>query len=248
MIIIFFATHTHLNLPTALSGAMVLPFPQATSPFRADAACLERVESRLERKGEMNEIFRSTKLVLGAAFFIVFIGSVDTTYAQGNFDQFVSVPNNLPALTVAPENSGDSSGLDNGITLDLSGVASVDANAIALVSMAARQVEVAKKPKGAQSVAKAIIEEKYPKWNKKRQVQCLTDLWNSESHWNYRAHNYRSGAHGIPQALPAIKMEIVSTDWRTNPVTQIKWGLSYIKARYDTPCNALWKKKRSNWY
>ena len=193
----------------------------------------------------MNEIFRSTKLVLSAAFFIVFIGSVDTTYAQGNFDQFVSVPNNLPALTVAPENSTEAG---NGITLDLSGVASVDANAIALVSMAARQVEMAKKPKGAQIIAKQIIEEKYPKWDKKRQVQCLTDLWNGESHWNYQAHNYRSGAHGIPQALPAIKMEIISTDWRTNPVTQIKWGLSYIKARYDTPCNALWKKKRSNWY
>jgi hypothetical protein len=107
---------------------------------------------------------------------------------------------------------------------------------------------MAKKPKGAQKVAKAIIEEKYPKWDKKRQIGCLTTLWNGESHWNYQAHNYRSGAHGIPQALPAIKMEIVSTDWRTNPVTQIKWGLSYIKARYDTPCNALWKKKRSNWY
>ena len=193
----------------------------------------------------MNKIFRSTKLVLSAAFFIVFIGSVDTTYAQGNFDQFVSVPNNLPALTVAPENPVDAG---NGITLDLSGVASVDANAVALVSMAARQVEMAKKPKGAQSITKQIIEEKYPKWNNKTQVNCLTKLWNSESHWNYLAHNYRSGAHGIPQALPAIKMEIISTDWRTNPVTQIKWGLSYIKARYKTPCNALWKKKRANYY
>jgi len=126
----------------------------------------------------MNKIYRSTKLVLSAAFFIVFIGSVDTTYAQGNFDQFVSVPNNLPALTVAPENPIET---DNGITLDLSGVSSVDANAIALVSMAARQVEIAKKPRGAQMVAKAIIEEKYPKWDKKRQVQCLTTLWNGES-------------------------------------------------------------------
>jgi len=193
----------------------------------------------------MNKIFRSTKLVLSAAFFIVFIGSVDTTYAQGNFDQFVSVPNNLPALTVVPENPTET---ENGITLDLSGVASVDANAIALVSMAARQVEVAKKPKGAQKIAKQIIEEKYPKWDNKTQVTCLTKLWNGESHWNYLAHNYRSGAHGIPQALPAIKMEIISTDWRTNPVTQIKWGLSYIKARYKTPCNALWKKHRSNYY
>jgi len=197
----------------------------------------------------MNEIFRSTKLVLSAAFFIVFIGSVDTTYAQGTFDQFVSVPNTLPALTVAPQVPADgTTALENGITLDLNGVASVDANSIALVSMAARQVEIAKKSKGAQSVAKQIVEEKYPKWDNKTQLACLTKLWNSESHWNYQAHNYRSGAHGIPQALPAIKMEIISTDWRTNPVTQIKWGLSYIKARYKTPCAALWKKSRSRYY
>ena len=76
----------------------------------------------------MNKIYRSTKLVLSAAFFIVFIGSVDTTYAQGNFDQFVSVPNNLPALTVAPEKPVEG---ETGITLDLSGITSVDANAIA---------------------------------------------------------------------------------------------------------------------
>ena len=193
----------------------------------------------------MNTIFRSTKLVLSTALFIVFFGSVDTTYAQGTFDQYVAVPNTLPALTVAPENPPL---IEDGITLDVNGVASVDANAIALVSMAARQVEMAKKSKGAQWVAKQIIEEKYPKWNNKRQFNCLTQLWNGESHWNYQAHNYRSGAHGIAQALPAVKMEIISTDWRTNPVTQIKWGLSYIKARYKTPCNALWKKHRSHYY
>ena len=244
MIIIFFATHTPLNLPDAASDETLFSFPQATSPFRADVACMGKIRKG-EREGEMNSIFRSTKLVLSAAFFIVFIGGVDTTYAQGTFDQFVSVPNNLPALTVAPETPTQS---ENGITLDVNGVASVDANAIALVSMAARQVEVAKKPKGAKSVAKQIIQDKYPKWDNKTQITCLTKLWNSESHWNYQAHNYRSGAHGIPQALPAIKMEIISTDWRTNPVTQIKWGLSYIKARYKTPCNALWKKHRSNYY
>ena len=103
---------------------MVLPFPQVASPYRAAAACLEKVRNsgkrleKLERKGEMNKIYRSTKLVISAAFFIVFVGSVDTTYAQGNFDQFVSVPNNLPALTVAPENPLEG---DGGITLDLSG-------------------------------------------------------------------------------------------------------------------------------
>ena len=177
----------------------------------------------------MNQRFRSRRLVLSAAFFIAFIGTVDTTYAQGSFDQYVSVPNNLPALTVVPETPEAS---ENGITLDLNGVASVDAKAITLVAFAARQVEKAKKPRGAQAVARTIISQKYKKWNNNRQATCLNKLWTSESHWNYRAHNYRSGAHGIPQALPAIKMESISPDWRTNPVTQIKWGLVYIKSRY----------------
>ena len=193
----------------------------------------------------MNQRFRSRRLVLSAAFFIAFIGTVDTTYAQGSFDQYVSVPNNLPALTVVPETPEAS---ENGITLDLNGVASVDAKAIALVAFAARQVEKAKKPRGAQAVARTIISQKYKKWNNNRQATCLNKLWTSESHWNYRAHNYRSGAHGIPQALPAIKMESISSDWRTNPVTQIKWGLVYIKVRYSTPCNAYAKQLRSNYY
>jgi len=49
VIIIFFATHTHLNLPTAPSDAMVLPFPQAISPFRADATCLEELGNSEKR-------------------------------------------------------------------------------------------------------------------------------------------------------------------------------------------------------
>jgi hypothetical protein len=198
----------------------------------------------------MNKLFRKPKLVLGAAFFTLFIGTVDTTYAQGTFDKFVSVPNDLPALTVIPEPlaSEPADEAANGITLDLNGVASVDAKAIALVSIAARQVETAKKPKGAQRIARILIKNKYAKWDNKRQFACLTQLWNGESHWNYRAHNYSSGAHGIPQALPANKMEAISTDWRTNPVTQIKWGLLYIKSRYETPCNANLKKLRSHYY
>ena len=34
-------------------------------------------------------------------------------------------------------------------------------------------------------------------------------------------------------------MASAGADWRTNPVTQIKWGLSYIAAKYGTPCVAL---------
>jgi hypothetical protein len=131
--------------------------------------------------------------------------------------------------------------------LDLSGISSVDAQSIALVSVSARQIELAKTPDGARAVATTLVNEFYGNWNNS-QISCLNQLWTGESHWNFQAHNYRSGAQGIAQALPPTKMEIVSTDWRTNPVTQIKWGLSYIKARYGTPCTALSKKHRSHYY
>ncbi len=68
---------------------------------------------------------------------------------------------------------------------------------------------------------------------------CLVALWNKESGWNPNAYNSRSGAYGIPQALPASKMATAGTDYRTNYKTQINWGLSYIKSRYGSP-SAAW--------
>jgi len=114
------------------------------------------------------------------------------------------------------------------------------------VALLARQVELARTVTGAKYVARTIMSDEYS-WGDD-QYSCLNRLWTSESHWNYQAHNYRSGAHGIAQALPASKMEIISSDWRTNPVTQIRWGLRYIEARYSTPCKALAKFKHSRFY
>ncbi len=70
---------------------------------------------------------------------------------------------------------------------------------------------------------------------------CLRRLWTRESNWNHRAHNRSSGAYGIPQALPGKKMADAGRDWRTNPRTQIRWGLG-------SPCGA-WAHFRSHgWY
>ncbi len=131
---------------------------------------------------------------------------------------------------------------------DLSATASgaIFSSELALVSSVSRQVELARTPIGAKKVAKSIVINEYGFGEK--EFGCLNTLWTKESHWNYKARNKRSGAHGIPQALPASKMDIVSTDWRTNPVTQIRWGLRYISIRYETPCKALAKHKRSNYY
>ena len=117
---------------------------------------------------------------------------------------------------------------------------------MALVAYMSQQVESAREKDGAQKFAKALMNVQYS-WGE-TQYTCLDNLWNRESHWNYKAHNYRSGAHGIAQALPATKMAVISDDWRTNPVTQITWGLHYINVRYDNPCNAWAKFKRHRYY
>ncbi|GAA0945759.1 lytic transglycosylase domain-containing protein [Actinocorallia libanotica] len=85
-------------------------------------------------------------------------------------------------------------------------------------------------------------------WDDKRQWRCLERLWTRESGWNHLARNPSSGAHGIPQALPGSKMGGIAADWRTNPETQIKWGLRYIKGRYGTPCAAWAHFGASGWY
>jgi hypothetical protein len=74
-------------------------------------------------------------------------------------------------------------------------------------------------------------------WNPKTYFSCLNNIWTRESGWVYTAEN-PSGAYGIPQALPADKMASAGPDWQTDPATQIKWGLGYIQAVYNNPCEA----------
>jgi murein DD-endopeptidase MepM/ murein hydrolase activator NlpD len=106
------------------------------------------------------------------------------------------------------------------------------------------------------AIAKKILEQDHG-WGQ-NEYACLVKLWEHESNWNYKAENPSSGAYGIVQALPPEKMSTVGSDWRTNPATQIKWGLQYIEGRYKTPCGAwtFWQEtdpaKKSgypgNWY
>jgi hypothetical protein len=80
------------------------------------------------------------------------------------------------------------------------------------------------------------------------QFPCLDKLWTRESNWRTTASNSGSGAYGIPQALPGSKMGTVADDWRTNPATQIKWGLGYVEGRYGTPCDAWSHSQSTGWY
>ena len=77
------------------------------------------------------------------------------------------------------------------------------------------------------------------------QFSCLDPLWSGESGWRINADNPSSSAYGIPQALPGSKMSSAGADWATNPVTQIRWGLGYIRDRYGSPCGA-WSFKQGH--
>lgn len=100
-------------------------------------------------------------------------------------------------------------------------------------------------PSAAKALARAMVGGRG--WDSS-QYSCLIALWENESHWNYRFSNSASGAYGIPQALPGSRMASSGSDWRTNPVTQIAWGLGYIADRYGDPCAAWSHRKSTGWY
>ena len=157
----------------------------------------------------------------------------------------VELQGDATALASAANPLDSAAALYGSISLASTSVGAVFSSDLALVSSISASVEMARTPEGAKEVAEIILTEEYGFGES--QFACLDSLWTRESHWNYKAHNYRSGAHGIAQALPAEKMSVVGTDWRTNPVTQIRWGIRYITMRYDTPCKA-WSKWKSHRY
>ncbi|MFJ3220053.1 lytic transglycosylase domain-containing protein [Kitasatospora sp. NPDC086801] len=80
------------------------------------------------------------------------------------------------------------------------------------------------------------------------QLQCFSNIVARESSWNHLAVNASSGAYGLVQALPGTKMASAGADWRTNPATQIKWGLDYMNSRYGSPCAAWSFWQNHHWY
>jgi hypothetical protein len=101
-------------------------------------------------------------------------------------------------------------------------------------------------PEGNKKYAKQYMVDK-ENWGND-QFQCLNTLWFHESRWTHTAENKYSGAYGIPQSLPANKMASAGEDWKTNPATQIHWGVTYIKSRYGNPCGAYAHFVKYNWY
>ena len=77
-----------------------------------------------------------------------------------------------------------------------------------------------------------------------KQYKCISILYGKESAWNPRSIGNLNGTqrvYGIPQG---------KSEWLKDQdgYAQVRWGLSYIEHRYQTPCKALdhWRKK--NWH
>lgn len=77
---------------------------------------------------------------------------------------------------------------------------------------------------------------------KEKDYEDVDYIISHESSWNYKAVNASSGAYGLCQALPGEKMIISGTDWKSNPITQMKWCNGYAKTRYGS-----WKKASDFW-
>jgi hypothetical protein len=95
-------------------------------------------------------------------------------------------------------------------------------------------------------IARQILKNKYGYGS--GQFDCFNNIIMRESKWDINATNPSSGAYGIPQALPGSKMATIASDWRTNPATQIIWGIEYMKDRYGSPCSAWGFKASHGWY
>ncbi|MDK1474278.1 transglycosylase SLT domain-containing protein [Streptomyces sp. 549] len=80
------------------------------------------------------------------------------------------------------------------------------------------------------------------------EFRCFANIVERESGWDHTAQNPSSGAYGLVQALPGDKMASAGSDWRTNPATQIEWGMEYMKDRYGSACGAWSFWQQNHWY
>ncbi|GAA0587140.1 transglycosylase SLT domain-containing protein [Streptomyces crystallinus] len=108
-------------------------------------------------------------------------------------------------------------------------------------SMLATVPAQAAAPTSAKAIAQQMIKDP-------AQFAAFNNIVSRESGWDHTATNSSSGAYGLVQALPASKMASAGADWKTNPATQIKWGLDYMNSRYGSPVGAWNFWQAHHWY
>lgn len=95
------------------------------------------------------------------------------------------------------------------------------------------------------------------------QATCLDELWTRESGFSNTAdtrvtHAGGDGpgsvvfAYGIAQARPATKYpkagQPSDLGGSSDPATQVRWGLRYLKDVYGSPCAAWGHETANSWY
>lgn len=165
-------------------------------------------------------------------------------------------PAESASVQAAVERSGESSP-------ESSSKATVDRNRSAAVSRSDRRPSLKKKQaldqsSGGQVTRTESLADQDPRDVARRlmpdyglseaEFGCLDSLWVSESDWDPTADNPISTAYGIPQALTGGTHKNLPADYMTNPVSQIRWGLEYIRDSYGTACSAWEFKQANNWY
>ncbi|MEU0048269.1 transglycosylase SLT domain-containing protein [Streptomyces sp. NPDC006184] len=115
------------------------------------------------------------------------------------------------------------------------------AAATAGMALSAAPAQAASSGSSAQAIAHKMIPDA-------AQFNAFSRIVEHESGWNPSATNSSSGAYGLVQALPASKMSSAGADWKTNPATQIKWGLDYMNSRYGSPAQAWNFWQANGWY
>ncbi len=126
----------------------------------------------------------------------------------------------------------------------LAGAALTAATCGTLIAAAPAQAATTAAPasaSSAQATAKKMI-------GNSAEFQCFSNIVSHESGWNPQATNASSGAYGLVQALLSLQDGLGGSDWKTNPATQIKWGLDYMKDRYGSACDAWSFWQANNWY
>lgn len=110
-----------------------------------------------------------------------------------------------------------------------------------------KNMKIPKSAGNAASIARGLAQQ-YG-WASGSQWQDFLSVVNKEdASWNPRATNPKSGAYGIPQALPGDKMASAGPDWQSSAATQLKWMFGYIKNKYGTPSGALAHENQLGWY
>ncbi|VDG18540.1 phage tail tape measure protein [Lactobacillus sakei] [Lactiplantibacillus mudanjiangensis] len=83
---------------------------------------------------------------------------------------------------------------------------------------------------------------------KPSEYAAANKIISAESGWSATAQNPHSSAYGIAQNISPSSYARFGSDWKTNPITQLKWMKSYVDSRYGGANQALAYRNRVGWY